>query len=162
MRNDGLVRSEITGPGISRRRRGRGFSYLEPDGAPVTDAAALSRIKALVIPPAWEDVWICPDPDGHIQAVGTDAAGRRQYRYHDSWRELRDREKFDRVLEFGRTLPKIRAVVDRHLGGRGMLSRERVLAAAIRLIDLGFVRPAATSTRPRTARTDWPPSAAST
>jgi DNA topoisomerase IB len=141
VRDDGLVRSEITGPGISRRRCGRGFRYLGPRGAPVTDAATLSRIKALVIPPAWEDVWICPDPDGHIQAVGTDAAGRRQYRYHDRWRELRDREKFDRVLEFGRTLPKIRAVVDRHLDGRGTLSRDRVLAAAIRLIDLGFFRP---------------------
>lgn len=86
-------------------------------------------------------MWICPGPDGHIQAVGTDAAGRRQYRYHDRWRELRDREKFDRVLAFGRTLPKIRAVVDRQLCGRATLSRERVLAAAIRLIDLGFFRP---------------------
>ena len=135
------MRSEITGPGIGRRRYGRGFRYLKPDGAPVTDAATLSRIKTLVIPPAWEDVWICPDPDGHIQAVGSDAAGRRQYRYHDRWRELRDREKFDRVLEFGRTLPKIRAVADRHLRGPATLSRERVLATAIRLIDLGFFRP---------------------
>ena len=141
MRDEGLLRSEITGPGIGRRRHGRGFRYLKPGGAPVTDAATLSRIKALVIPPAWEDVWICPDPDGHIQAVGTDAAGRRQYRYHDRWRELRDREKFDRVLEFGRTLPKIRAVAGRHLRGPATLSRERVLAAAIRLIDLGFFRP---------------------
>ena len=162
VRDEGLVRSEITGPGIGRQRRGRGFRYLGPRGAPVTDAATLSRIKALVIPPAWEDVWICPDPDGHIQAVGTDAAGRRQYRYHDRWREQRDREKFDRVLEFGRALPKIRAVAGRHLRGRATLSRERVLAAAVRLIDLGFFRPAATSTRPRTARSGWPPSAAST
>jgi DNA topoisomerase IB len=137
----GLVRSEITGPGILRRRRGRGFSYLGPDGGPVTGTETLSRIKALVIPPAWEGVWICPDPNGHIQAVGTDAAGRRQYRYHDRWRELRDREKFDRMLEFGRILPKIRVVVDRHLDGPATLSRERVLAAAIRLIDLGFFRP---------------------
>ena len=136
----GLVRSEITGPGIRRRRHGRGFRYLGPAGAPLGDAGALARIKALVIPPAWEDVWICPDPGGHIQAVGTDAAGRRQYRYHDLWRELRDREKFDRMLEFGRGLPRIRTVVDRHLEGSG-LSRERVLAAAIRLIDLGFFRP---------------------
>jgi len=104
VRDDGLVRSEITGPGILRRRHGRGFRCLGPRDAPVTDPATLSRIKALVIPPAWEDVWICPDPDGHIQAVGTDAAGRRQYRYHDRWRELRDREKFDRMLEFGRTV----------------------------------------------------------
>ena len=137
----GLARSEITGQGIARRRCGRGFRYLTPGGTPLTDAKTLARVKALVIPPAWEDVWICPDAHGHIQAVGTDAAGRRQYRYHDQWRELRDREKFDRVLEFGRMLPKIRAVVDRHLGGRQTLSRERVLATAIRLIDLGFFRP---------------------
>jgi DNA topoisomerase IB len=136
----GLVRSEIAGPGIRRRRHGRGFRYLGPDGAPLADAEALARIKALVIPPAWEDVWICPEPGGHIQAVGTDAAGRRQYRYHDLWRELRDREKFDHVLEFGRELPRVRKVVDRHLAGSG-LSRERVLGAAIRLIDLGFFRP---------------------
>jgi DNA topoisomerase IB len=135
-----LIRSEITGPGIRRRRRGRGFGYLGADGTRLTDAGALARIKALVIPPAWEDVWICPDPHGHIQAVGTDAAGRRQYRYHDRWRELRDREKFDRVLEFGRALPRIRTVVERHLDGH-TLSRERVLAAAIRLTDLGFFRP---------------------
>jgi DNA topoisomerase IB len=141
VRDEGLLRSEITGPGIARRRSGRGFRYLKPDGTPVKDARTLSRIKALVIPPAWEDVWICLDPDGHIQAVGTDAAGRRQYRYHDRWRELRDREKFDRVLEFGRVLPEIRAVVERHLDGPATLSRERVLAAAIRLIDLGFFRP---------------------
>jgi len=139
--DDELVRSDITGPGIRRRRCGRGFRYLGPDGAPLTGAAALARIKALVIPPAWEDVWICADPHGHIQAVGTDAAGRRQYRYHDRWRELRDREKFDRVLEFGRALPRIRTVAERHLRGPATLSRERVLAAAIRLIDLGFFRP---------------------
>jgi DNA topoisomerase IB len=138
--DDELVRSEIIGPGIRRRRSGRGFRYLGPDGTRLTDAEALARIKALVIPPAWEDVWICPDPHGHIQAVGTDVAGRRQYRYHDRWRELRDREKFDRVLEFGRALPRVRTVVERHLDGR-TLSRERVLAAAIRLIDLGFFRP---------------------
>ena len=100
----------------------------------------LARIKALVIPPAWEDVWISGIADGHIQAVGTDAAGRRQYRYHDLWREQRDREKHDRVLAFGAALPKVRAVVLRHLDGR-TLSRDRVLAAAIRLVDLGFFRP---------------------
>lgn len=140
MRQDALVRSEITEPGSRRRRCGRGFRYFGPDGEPLARAAALARVKALVIPPAWEDVWICPGPCGHIQAVGTDVAGRRQYRYHDQWRELRDREKFDRVLEFGRARPRARTVVERHLHGSG-LARERVLAAAIRLIDLGFFRP---------------------
>jgi DNA topoisomerase IB len=134
------VRSELSEPGIRRRRCGRGFRYFAPDGAPLADAKALTRIKALVIPPAWEDVWICPHSDGHIQAIGTDSAGRRQYRYHDLWRERRDREKHDRVLEFGRALPHIRMVVERHLQGQD-LSRERVLAASVRLIDLGFFRP---------------------
>jgi DNA topoisomerase IB len=95
-----------------------------------------ARIRSLVIPPAWEDVWICPDPWGHVQAIGTDSAGRRQYRYHDLWRELRDQAKHDRVREFGAALPRICG----HLEGRG-LTRDRVLAAAIRLIDLGFFRP---------------------
>jgi DNA topoisomerase IB len=93
-----------------------------------------------VIPPAWEDVWICPDPRGHIQAVGIDSAGRRQYLYHERWREQRDRDKHDRVLELGAVLPHVREVVGRHLDGRA-LSRDRVLAAAVRLIELGFFRP---------------------
>jgi DNA topoisomerase IB len=136
----GLVRSDITGDGFRRRRCGRGFRYLKTDGSPLTDQRALARVKALVIPPAWEDVWISPDPRGHIQAVGTDAAGRRQYQYHQQWREQRDQQKFDRVMEFGRALPRVRALVDRHLRGQG-LTRDRVLAAAVRLIDLGFFRP---------------------
>ncbi|MGE5288099.1 MAG: DNA topoisomerase IB [Micromonosporaceae bacterium] len=135
-----LLRSDLGRAGIKRRRCGQGFRYFGPHAAPVTDPETLTRIKALVIPPAWEDVWICPHPDGHIQAIGTDAAGRRQYRYHDLWREQRDREKHDRMLEFGAALPHAREVVRRHLAGEG-LSRERVLAAAIRLIDLGFFRP---------------------
>jgi DNA topoisomerase IB len=135
-----LTRSDVSGPGIRRRRCGRGFRYIGPDSAQVRDPDVLARIRALVIPPAWEDVWICVDSRGHIQAVGTDAAGRRQYRYHDLWREQRDREKHDRVLEFGGALPRIRAVIDRHLAGPG-LSRQRVLAAALRLVDLGFFRP---------------------
>jgi len=135
-----LSRSDLTAAGIRRRRCGRGFRYLGPDAEPVRDPLVLDRIRALVIPPAWEDVWICADPDGHIQAVGTDAAGRRQYRYHDLWREQQDRRKHDRVLEFGAALPRIRATVSHHLAGKG-LSRERVLAASIRLIDLGFFRP---------------------
>jgi DNA topoisomerase IB len=135
-----LVRSDLSCAGIRRMRCGRGFRYIGPHTGSVKDPGTLARIKALVIPPAWEDVWICPHPDGHIQAIGTDAAGRRQYRYHDLWREQRDREKHDRMLEFGAALPHAREVVKRHLDGRG-LSRERVLAAAIRLIDLGFFRP---------------------
>jgi DNA topoisomerase IB len=134
-----LTRSDPSGPGISRRRCGRGFRYLDPSSEPVTDPAIRARIKALVIPPAWEQVWICPDPAGHIQAIGTDAAGRRQYLYHPSWRDEQDQLKFDRMLEFGRALPEIRATVLDRLAGRG-LTRDRVLAAAIRLIDLGFFR----------------------
>ena len=135
-----LTRSDPSGPGIRRVRSGRGFRYVWPGGKPVKDAHVRGRIKALVIPPAWEDVWICPHASGHIQAMGTDSAGRRQYRYHDLWREQRDQDKHDRMLEFGRALPGIREAVRSHLEGRG-LSRDRVLAAAISLIDLGFFRP---------------------
>jgi DNA topoisomerase IB len=135
-----LSRSDLTRAGIKRRRCGRGFRYFGPDGEPVSDPQTLARVRALVIPPAWEDVWICADPDGHIQAMGTDAAGRRQYRYHDLWRQQQDQRKHDRMLEFGAALPGIRETVARHLAGHG-LGRERVLAAAIRLIDLGFFRP---------------------
>lgn len=135
-----LRRSDPNVPGITRRRCGRGFSYLGPDARPVRDDDTVSRIKALVIPPAWEDVWICPDPAGHIQAVGTDDAGRRQYRYHDLWRVRQDREKHERVLEFGAALPRLRQTVRLHLAGRG-LTRDRVVAATVRLIDLGFFRP---------------------
>jgi DNA topoisomerase-1 len=134
-----LYPSDQSEPGIVRRRRGRGFSYQGPDGAPVRDRATLERVKALAIPPAWTDVWICTSPDGHLQAVGTDAAGRRQYRYHDVWREQQDRAKFDRVLEVAERLPAFRKVVDDQLKGRG-LTRERVLAVAARLLDIGFFR----------------------
>jgi DNA topoisomerase IB len=135
-----IVRSDPAAEGIRRRRCGRGFSYLGTDAAVIKDSQTLTRIRSLVIPPAWEDVWICVDPLGHIQAVGTDAAGRRQYRYHDLWREQRDQAKHDRVRDFGAALPRIREVICRHLEGRD-LTRDRVLAAAIRLIDLGFFRP---------------------
>jgi DNA topoisomerase IB len=135
-----LVRSDPGAAGIRRRRCGRGFRYMKADGTPVRDPDTLARTRSLVIPPAWRDVWICADPAGHIQAVGTDAAGRRQYRYHDLWREERDREKHDRMLEFGAALPRLRQAIRRHLGERGLV-RERVLAAAIQLIDLGFFRP---------------------
>ncbi len=125
--------------GITRQRRGRGFSYADANGERVTDPETLERIRSLAIPPAWQDVWICPLPNGHIQAVGTDAAGRRQYRYHDEWRRARDAEKHDRVLRLGRRLPKVRAQVSEQLEGTG-LSRERVLAAAVRMLDIGVFR----------------------
>lgn len=134
-----LRRVDCAAPGIVRIRRGRGFTYRAPDGSKVTDPVVLTRIAELVIPPAWEDVWICPHPRGHIQAVGTDAAGRRQYRYHDDWRVQRDAEKHERVLEFARRLPRARQQVAADLAGRG-LTKRRVLAAAFRLLDLGFFR----------------------
>lgn len=134
-----LRRSDSSAPGITRRRRGRGFSYARPDGKPLTDEETLNRIRALAIPPAWSEVWICPWPNGHIQAVGTDAAGRRQYRYHDQWRTERDRAKFDRTADFGTALPKLRAQVDRDLKRDG-LQRSRVLAAVVRLLDVGLFR----------------------
>jgi DNA topoisomerase IB len=133
-----LRRSSCDGPGIRRRRRGKGFSYQHDDGSPVSDEE-LARIRALVIPPAWNDVWICPWPNGHIQATGTDSAGRRQYRYHDVWRERRDHEKFDRMLELGERLPALRSRVAFHLRGEE-LSRQRVLAAAVRLLDTAAFR----------------------
>ena len=100
-----LRRSVVTGPGIARVRRGKGFSYLGTDGEPLTDESTWQRIKELVIPPAWKKVWISPHPNGHIQAVGTDVAGRRQYLYHQAWQEERAEEKFDRVLEMSKKLP---------------------------------------------------------
>jgi DNA topoisomerase IB len=134
-----LQRSDPSEPGFARRKCGKGFTYLGPDGRPLTDAAERERIRALVIPPAWRDVWICPDADGHIQAMGTDAAGRRQYLYHEAWREQRDREKHDHVLDLAARLPDVRETLAGHLAGRGY-GRERVLSAAVRLIDLGFFR----------------------
>ena len=133
-----LRRVDCGGPGIHRRRAGRGFAYFQ--GAErVTDPAVLDRIRALAIPPAWTDVWICPLAAGHIQAVGTDAAGRRQYRYHDAWRTRRDQEKFDHMLEFARVLPALREVIAADLDGTE-LTRARVLACAARLLDIGFFR----------------------
>jgi len=129
-------------PGLSRRRRGRGFSYLDAEGRPVRDEVTLERIRALAIPPAWEDVWICPDANGHLQATGIDAAGRKQYRYHDLWRERRDRQKFAEVVGFARALPRLRRRIARDLkaGDDGAPTRERVLACAARMLDLGFFR----------------------
>ena len=134
-----LRRSAVRGPGITRVRRGKGFSYQDHTGSPVTDDATLQRIKELVIPPAWKKVWISPHPTGHIQAVGTDAAGRRQYLYHRQWLEVRTEEKFDRVLEMSGALPDMRRQVAADLRGRG-LDRDRVLALALHLLDLGYFR----------------------
>jgi DNA topoisomerase IB len=134
-----LRRSDCSGPGIRRVRRGRGFSYLEEDGTAIADREVLERVRALAIPPAWSDVWICPHPRGHIQATGVDDAGRKQYRYHDAWRERQDQLKFDRMLRFARALPRLREALDDDLGRRGLV-RERVLACAVRLLDLGLFR----------------------
>ena len=134
-----LRRADSSGPGLARRGRGRGFEYVDETGKRVIDAAVLERIRALVIPPAWTDVWICPHPNGHIQAVGTDAAGRRQYLYHVDWRRRRDREKFEEMERFARALPKLRAAAARDLRRRELV-RERVLACAVRLLDRGFFR----------------------
>lgn len=133
-----LRRSTVSAPGIRRRRRGRGFSYERPDGGPVAPAE-LERIEALVIPPAWRDVWICPWPNGHIQAVGTDDAGRRQYLYHQEWRRQRDEQKYDRVLELAPALPDFRRAVAGELLGRGW-PRPRSLAVALRMLDYGVFR----------------------
>ena len=134
-----LRRSVVSGPGLRRVRRGRGFSYHDHEGKVLTDEAALTRIKGLVIPPAWKKVWISPHDNGHIQAVGTDAAGRRQYLYHEKWHEERAEEKFDRVLEMSKALPDMRRQVVSDLRRRG-LGRERVLALALQLLDLGYFR----------------------
>lgn len=135
-----LRRSDLTVPGLTRRRRGRGFSYLDPDGVPVVDEEVLARIAELAIPPAWSDVWICPYPGGHIQATGVDAAGRKQYLYHPRWRARRDQQKFDDMLAFARTLPALRERVGADLEGGDDLGPERVLACAVRLLDRGFFR----------------------
>jgi DNA topoisomerase I len=134
-----LRRADPSLPGLTRRRAGKGFVYLDERGERIVDTEVLARIRALVIPPGWEDVWICPWPTGHLQAVGIDARGRRQYRYHDRWRARRDAEKFDRVVAFARALPEVRRRCAALLAGDG-LSRERVLACAVRLLDLGFFR----------------------
>ncbi len=134
-----LRRSDSDGPGITRVRCGRGFRYVDPAGRPVTGAAEKQRLRELVVPPAWQDVWICPWPNGHIQAMGTDSAGCRQYLYHRKFREQQEAAKHEHVLEAARTLPELRSRVADDLASRG-LSRERVPACAARLLDLGFFR----------------------
>jgi DNA topoisomerase-1 len=134
-----LRRVDCAEPGIRRVKRGRGFIYLHHDDSRVTDDATLQRISDLAVPPAWTDVWICTATNGHIQATGTDAAGRRQYRYHDAWRSARDREKHERMLDFAAALPAARARMLADLD-RPDLDRDRALGAAARLLDLGFFR----------------------
>jgi DNA topoisomerase I len=126
-------------PGVRRQPRGRGFSYVRPDGTVVPDGPERERYKALAIPPAWTDVWICDDPVGHIQATGIDDAGRKQYRYHPRWRSVRDATKFHRMAAFAGALPTIRDTVDGHLRTR-RLSRERVLALVVALLDETLIR----------------------
>lgn len=136
-----LTRVDCSAPGLTRRRRGRGFEYLDTrTGERIADTDVLDRIRALAIPPAYTDVWISPHPRGHLQATGTDAAGRRQYRYHPDWRKRKDAEKFDEMLDFARALPDLRETCTEALQGTDRLTRERVLAAAIRLLDHGFFR----------------------
>ena len=132
-------RSDPGSPGIRRIRRGRGFSYEDPDGRALCDEAVVERIRALAIPPAWTDVWICDDDRGHIQAVGTDAAGRRQYLYHEAWRAQRDRAKFKRLPDFAAALPPARQALEADLQLKGLV-RERVMACAVRLLDVGMFR----------------------
>ena len=134
-----LRRSTLDKPGLTRKRRGKGFAYYDSDGELLTDEKTLQRVKDLVIPPAWKKVWISPHPNGHIQAVGTDAAGRRQYIYHQAWQEERAEEKFDRVLDLSLQLPQWRARVTEDLGAKG-LGRDRVLALALHLLDRGYFR----------------------
>lgn len=135
-----LRRVDCSGDGINRRKQGRGFVYLDgATGERVTEHEVVLRIKELAIPPAWKDVWICPYPMGHIQATGVDAAGRKQYIYHQKWREREDQKKFDHMLDFARALPKMRWTWNKHLA-QDALQRDRVLACAARLLDLGFFR----------------------
>jgi DNA topoisomerase IB len=134
-----LKRVSCAGPGISRLRDGKGFRYVDAAGQAVLDAETLERVVALVLPPAWEDVWICAAVNGHVQATGVDARGRRQYRYHDAWRVQRDLAKHDRILDFAARLPAARERLREDVRGSG-LTRTRVLASAVRLLDLGFFR----------------------
>ncbi len=135
----GLRYVSDTQPGIRRKRAGKGFVYVGTDGKTIRDAKELARIRSLAIPPAYTDVWICPSPNGHIQATGRDARGRKQYRYHPKWREVRDETKFGRMLAFSEALPKIRARLERDLSLPG-LPREKVLATVVRLLECTCIR----------------------
>ena len=135
-----LRRSDCSGPGITRRRAGSGFAYYDDQGERIDERDVVDRIRELGIPPAWNDVWICPYPDGHLQATGIDAAGRKQYRYHEAWRARRDAQKFEDMTRFARALPRLREQVEADLAATDKLTRDRVLACAVRLLDRGFFR----------------------
>jgi DNA topoisomerase I len=135
----GLRYVSDTMPGIRRKRAGKGFAYIAQDGSTIRDEKELARIRSLAIPPAYTDVWICPSPNGHIQATGRDARRRKQYRYHAKWREVRDETKFGRMLAFSEALPRIRERVDRDLS-RPALPREKVLATVVRLLESTCIR----------------------
>jgi len=126
-------------PGIRRKRAGKGFTYVDPDEQTVRDEKTLARIKSLVIPPAWKDVWICPSPNGHLQATGIDEKGRKQYRYHPRWREVRDENKYTRMILFAGALPKIRERTKQDLAKPG-LPREKVLATIVNLLEKTLIR----------------------
>jgi len=138
-RHAGLRYVSDTMPGIRRRRRGERWEFVDADGRQIADAEDIQRIRHLAVPPAWTDVWICPLPNGHIQATGRDRRGRKQYRYHEQWRALRDEAKYDHMVDFGRALPRIRERVARDLQGEG-LTREKVLATVVRLLDTTAIR----------------------
>src|SRR3954468_11972011 len=135
----GLVYVSDEEPGIRRKKVGKGFAFVKPGGAKVTDDATLKRIRSLVIPPAWTDVWICTNPNGHLQASGRDAKGRKQYRYHPAFREVRERSKYEHMMEFAQGLPAIRKAVADHMGLRG-LPREKVLATIVHLLETTLIR----------------------
>ena len=135
----GLVYVSDAERGIRRKPAGTGYSYIGLNGKPISNPSVLRRIRALAVPPAWRDVWICPDAQGHIQATGRDDRGRKQYRYHADWREVRDRNKYERILEFARTLPRIRESVAENMNKRGM-PREKVLATVVSLLDRTLIR----------------------
>jgi DNA topoisomerase I len=145
--NEGVAAAQLAGlrytsdeqAGIRRKRKGRGFTYIDDDGAPVRDDVDLRRIRGLAVPPAWTNVWISPSPLGHIQATGRDARGRKQYRYHERWREIRDEAKYGRLPDFAKALPRIRERVDADLAQPG-IPRDRVLATAIRILEQTFMR----------------------
>jgi DNA topoisomerase IB len=135
-----LRHADASKPGFTRVRRGPGFSYVDTTGAALNDPAERKRIAALAIPPAWRDVWVSPDPRGHLQATGIDAAGRKQYLYHEAWRHQRDRQKFRDMETFARRLPRLRTQIDRALQGEVDLTRDQIAACAVRLLDIGLFR----------------------